>query len=216
MPMIAVPYIQIKRRGLTRYDVTGLTSREEDGRALTRGAIAEMVSKASDKVERLYLADWDGIERNKPQLGVVQDICETIPTFYEGGVRFANNVIDMLITGADKCVIGTATLASFDDIRGAFKLSENITFKVDYRDGIVGFDEGIAGKTFLSLAREVRDVGITEMFVPDVLASEAAAAKEQLGISLGVFAPMSERSRLEQLGVDYIVAEDVGGFRSDE
>jgi hypothetical protein len=40
--------------------------------------------------------------------------------------------------------------------------------------------------------------------------------KEQLGISLGVFAPMSERSRLEQLGVDYIVAGDIGGLGSNE
>ena len=214
--MIAVPYVEIRRRTLTKYDLTGFTSSSGDARALTRREVADVVSKASDKTEKLYLADMDGIERNKPQLGVVQDICETIPTFYEGGVRYANNVIDMLITGAERCVIGTSTLVSFDDIRGAFKLSENITMKVDYRDGIVGSDESIAGRTFLSLARDVRDVGITEMFVPNVLASEAAAMKKQLGISLGVFAPISERSRLEQLGVDYIVAGDIGGFGSNE
>ena len=216
MSMIAVPYVEIRRRTLTRYDVTGLTSNRKGARALTRSEVTELASKASNKIEKLYLADLDGIERNKPQLGVVQDICEAVPTYYEGGVRFANNVIDMLITGADKCVIGTGTLSSFEDIRGAFKLSDNITFKVDYRDGIVGFDEGIAGRTFLSLARDVRDIGITEMFVPNVLASEAIAVKKQLGISLGVFAPISERSKLEQLGVDYIVAGDFGGFESNE
>ncbi|OGS56814.1 MAG: hypothetical protein A3K60_06940 [Euryarchaeota archaeon RBG_19FT_COMBO_56_21] len=127
--MIAVPYVEIRRRSLTRYDVIGLTSGTIGARALTRREVAEMVSKVSDKIEKLYLADMDGIERNRPQLGVVQEVCETIPTFYEGGVRFANNVIDMLITGAEKCVIGTGTLSSFDDIRGAFKLSENITSK---------------------------------------------------------------------------------------
>jgi len=214
--MIAVPYIQIKRRTLTRYDVVGLTSSKGDGRALTRGEISELVSKASDKVERLYLADWDGIERNKPQLGVAQDICETLPTFYEGGVRFANNVIDMLITGADKCVVGSATLASFDDIRGAFKLSENITFKVDYRDGIVSFDPAIAGRALLDLSRDVREVGITDLFVPSSLAREAAAAKQELGFSIGVFASVTERSSLESLGVDYIVAEDYGRLEGHE
>jgi len=216
LPMIAVPYVEIRRRTLTKYDVSGLTSVGEGAPALARSEIAELVSEASDKFEKLYLADMEGIGRNKPQLGIAQVICETIPTFYEGGVRYANNVIDMLITGAEKCVVGTATLSHFDDLRGAFKLSENITLKVDYRDGIVGFDEGIAGRTFLSLARDVRDIGITEMFVPSTLASEAAGMKEQLGISLGVFAPMSERSRLEQLGVDYIVAGDIGGLGSNE
>lgn len=209
--MIAVPYVEIRRRSLTRYDIRGLFGNDTKTRALTRAEIAEAASKASDGIEKLYLADMDGIERNKPQLGVVQDICETIPTFYEGGVRLANNVIDMLITGAEKCVVGTATLANLSELRGAFKLSENITLKVDYRDGIVSFDEDIAGRPFLSLAQEVSGFGITEMFVPDKLAREGAEAKSRLGISLGVFAPLSEQSRLEQLGVDYVVSGYLGG-----
>ncbi len=36
---------------------------------------------------------------------------------YEGGVRFGQNVIDMLITGAEKAVVGTATIVSLDDLQ---------------------------------------------------------------------------------------------------
>jgi uncharacterized protein related to proFAR isomerase len=172
--------------------------------------MSAFASKLSDNFEKLYLADVDGISRNKPQLDIAREVCEEIPTYYEGGVRFANNVIDMLITGADKAVVGTATLARFDELRGAFKLSENITFKADIRDGIVSFDPQIAGRAFLDISRDVREVGITEMFVPLGLANEASQAKEAYGFSLGVFAPVSERSSLEQLGVDYIVSEDYG------
>jgi uncharacterized protein related to proFAR isomerase len=181
-----------------------------------RGKLAEFVSKLSDDFEKLYLADLDGINRNKPQLDLVQEVSEEISTFYEGGVRFASNVIDMLITGADKAVIGTATLASFDDLRGAFKFSENITLKVDYRDGIVSFDPAIAGRAFLDLCRDVHEVGITDLFVPSSLAREAAVAKKELGFSLGVFASVTERSSLEPLGVDYIVAEDYGRSEGHE
>ncbi len=40
---------------------------------------------------------------------------------------------------------------------------------------------------------------------------KAAMAKEELGFSLGVFAPMSEHDRMDALGVDYIVTEDFRG-----
>jgi len=193
--MIVVPYIELQGRTLIK-------------RAYPRGKMSGFVSGLADKYEKLYLADLDGILRNKPQLDIAREVCEEISTFYEGGVRSANNVIDMLITGADKAVVGTSTLADLEELRGAFKLSENITFKVDFRDGIVSFDPQITGRAFLDLTRDVYDMGIREMFVPTSLAKEAAEAKRTLGLSVGVFAPVSERSYLESLGLDYIVSED--------
>jgi uncharacterized protein related to proFAR isomerase len=195
--MFVVPYVNVKSRSFTK-------------RAYARGEMSEFASKLSDNFKKVYVADEDGITRNKPQLDVVREISEEIPTLYEGGVRFSNNVIDMLITGAEKAVIGTTTLSSLDDLRGAFKLSENIIFKVDYRDGIVSFDPAIAGRAFLDLSRDVRAVGIADFIVPINLAKEAVAAKRELGFSLGVFASVSERSSLEALGADYIVSEDFG------
>jgi uncharacterized protein related to proFAR isomerase len=203
VPMFVVPYVNLKSRTFTK-------------RAYARGEMSEFASKLSDNFKKLYVADEDGIMKNKPQLDVVREISEEIPTLYEGGVRFTNNVIDMLITGAEKAVIGTATLASLDDLRGAFKLSDNITFKVDYRDGIVSFDPAIAGRALLDLSRDVRAVGITDFIVPTSLAKEAVAAKRELGFSLGVFASVSESSSLETLGADYIVSEDFGRLVGNE
>jgi len=203
VPMFVVPYVKLKNRTLTK-------------RAYARGEMSEFASKLSDSFKMLYVADEDGITKNKPQLDIVGEIAEEIPTLYEGGVRFANNVIDMLITGAEKAVIGTATLASLDDLRGAFKLSDNITFKVDYRDGIVSFDPAIAGRAFIDLSRDVCAVGITDFIVPTSLAKEAVAAKRELGFSLGVFASVSESSSLETLGADYIVSEDFGRLVGNE
>ena len=202
-PMIVVPYLELEGRTLI-------------GRTYTLDEISEFASKLSDRFKKVYVSDLDGIARNKPQLDIAREICEEIPAFYEGGVRFTSNVIDMLITGAEKCVIGTATLQRLDDLRGAFKLSENITFKVDFRDGILSFDPHIAGRAFLELSRDVTEIGVSDIVVPMELAREASAAKKELGFSLGVFAPVDERSSMERLGADYIVSGDYGRLMGNE
>ena len=203
LSMIVVPYIKLEGRSLLKP-------------AYAKGELSALGSKLSDKFEKVYVADLDGLNRNKPQLDVVQEICDEVPTLYEGGVRYGANVIDLLITGAERAVVGSATLVSLEDLRGAFKLSENITFKVDFRDGIVSFDPEIAGRGLLPLAKDVRNIGITDLVVPGKLASEAVEAKKELGFTLGVFAPMSERARYESLGVDYIVSEDFGRLVGDD
>jgi uncharacterized protein related to proFAR isomerase len=201
--MIVVPYIKLESRSLLKP-------------AYAKGELSELGSKLSDKFEKVYVADLDGLNKNKPQLDVVQEICDEIPTLYEGGVRYGGNVIDLLITGAERAVVGTATLVSLEDLRGAFKLSENITFKVDFRDGIVSFDRQISGRAFLHLLREVREIGVSDFVVPEALARDAVAAKNELGFTLGVFAPVAQRSNYESLGVDYIVSEDFGSMDGDE
>ena len=201
--MKVVPYIRLRGRTLLRP-------------AYAKGELSALGSKLSDKFESVYVADVDGLDKNKPQLDVVQELCDEIPTFYEGGMRFGSNVIDLLITGAEKAVVGTATLTSLEELRGAFKLSDNIIFKVDFRDGILSFDPRIAGRDFLALARDVREIGVDNLIVPADLASNAVEAKKELRFTLGVFAPASERSRYESLGVDYIVSEDFGGSDGHE
>ena len=175
-----------------------------------------MISDLSKRYDRVYIADHDGIFKNKPQLDLVQRVCDEMPTLYEGGVRFSTNVIDMLITGAEKAVIGTGTLVDLSELGGAFKLSENITFKVDFRDGIVSSDPAVAGRAISDLLRDVVEIGIDEIVVPRALAEEASSAKSRLGFTLGVIAPASEQTSLEPLGVDYIVSEDHGSLVQDE
>ncbi len=201
--MFIVPYLELEGRTLIR-------------RAYAKGEMSEYVSKLSDKFKMVYVADLDGLNKNRPQLDIVQEISEEMPTMYEGGVRRANNVIDMLITGAEKAVVGTATLLHFEDLRVAFKLSENITFKADFRDGIVSFDPHVAGRAFRDLAGEVVDIGIKDIVVPRQLASEAVAARAELEFSLGVFSSVDESRELERLGADYVVAADYGKMMGNE
>ena len=201
--MRIVPYITIEERSILQ-------------RNPAKSLAFETASAVSSKYERLYLADFDGIFKNKPQLDIAQRICDELPTLYEGGVRYSNNVIDMLITGAEKAVVGTSTLLDFSELEGAFKLSENITFKVDFRDGIVSFDPEVAGRAISDLFRDVAEVGVADVVVPAALAEEAAKAREELGLTLGVIGSGKDRARLEQAGVDYLVTEDYGSLVRDE
>jgi phosphoribosylformimino-5-aminoimidazole carboxamide ribonucleotide (ProFAR) isomerase len=201
--MRTIPYITIEARSLLQ-------------RNPTKSAAFETASALSSRFESLYLADLDGIFKNKPQLDIAQRICDELPTLYEGGVRYSNNVIDMLITGAERAVIGTSTLLDFSELKGAFKLSENITFKVDFRDGIVSFDPEVAGRAISDLFRDVAEVGVADVVVPMALAEEAAKARHEHGFALGVIASEQDRARLEQLGVDYMVTEDYGSLVRDE
>jgi len=201
--MLVVPYLELEGRTIIR-------------RSYARGEMSDFVSKLSDKFKMVYVADLDGINRNRPQLDVVKEIAEEMPTMYEGGVRRASNVIDMLITGAEKAVVGSATLMRFEDLGVAFKLSENITFKADFRDGIVSFDPRVTGRAFRDLTGEVVGIGINDIVVPKELAREAAAAKSELGFTLGVFSSVDERDAMEHLGVDYVVAADYGSLMGNE
>ena len=201
--MRVIPHLSLRGRTLLR-------------RAYPRTEWEELLSRISSRHEMLYVTDEDGVERNKPQLDLAREICDEIPTMYEAGVRFGQNVIDVIIAGAEKAVVGTAPLASLVELRGAFKLSENIILKADYRDGILGSDASLGGRAFIDLSRDALDIGVGEMVVPRALATEASRAKEELGFTLGVFAPKAEESRMADLGFDYIVTEDLGSIDSDE
>jgi phosphoribosylformimino-5-aminoimidazole carboxamide ribonucleotide (ProFAR) isomerase len=201
--MKIVPYVSIETRSPLQ-------------RNPLRSTAFRTASSLSPKHDKLYLADFDGIFKNKPQLDIAQRICDELPTLYEGGIRYSNNVIDMLITGAERAVVGTSTLLDFSELKGAFKLSENITFKVDFRDGIVSFDPDVAGRAISDLFRDVAEVGVADVVVPVALVDEANKARLEHGFTLGVIAPASERTRLEKLGVDYMVTEDYGSLMPDE
>lgn len=201
--MKMVPYIELERRALLQ-------------QGATKRRMAELASRISDDFEKAYLADVDGIVRNKPQLDVAQKICDEIPTMYEGGIRYSGNLIDMLITGAESAVVGTATLVELEELRAAFKLSENITFKVDFRDGIESFDPDMKGRAISALLEDVSRIGVRDVVVPRELAKEIAGARAGLEISLGVFAQASDGPEMERLGFDYLVCEDYGSLMSDE
>jgi len=116
--------------------------------------------------EKLYILDIDGIERNKPQLDIVQSLCNDFSISYEAGPRKGANVIDMVVAGADRVYMGTYCLASLDEVGTAMALTEGIGLKIDWNDGLLGRGKGIEKGSVADIIRGAMDRGVKDIVAP--------------------------------------------------
>jgi len=120
----------------------------------------EVVDKLVADYPLVYLVDLDGIERAEPQLDFLQELARDAALWVDGGVRTADQAIDILITGAQRAVLSSAMLRGFKELRRSWRLSTEFVFEVelDHR-GLVAPGDWDAG-TAVDLVRVVREVGI--------------------------------------------------------
>ena len=78
--------------------------------------------------EKLYVMDVDGVERNTPQLDVIQALADDFSISYEAGPRKGANIVDLVIAGADMAYMSTISLASLGEVEVALTFSENVGF----------------------------------------------------------------------------------------
>ncbi len=79
---------------------------------------------------RVLLWDLDGIEGDRPRLDLLRRF-EGEEVWVDAGVRTAEGVIDVLIAGAEKAVVGTKTLTTIEQLEAARGLSDDIAVQVD-------------------------------------------------------------------------------------
>jgi len=130
----------------------------------------------SRNFEKLYILDIDGIEWNRPQLDIVQSLCNDFSISYEAGPRKAANVIDMVIAGAEMVYMGTYRLASLDEIATAVSLAEGIGLKVDWNDGVLGRGKGILDASISDIVRGSMDRGVKDIVAPAEIIGEVNRA----------------------------------------
>lgn len=121
-------------------------------------------SLRQDNFEKLYIMDLDGIERNKPQLDIVQRLSDDFSVLYEGGPRKGANIIDCIMAGAEIAYMNTASIESFDEIKIALSYSENVGLKIDWNDKIIG--DGIGDMTLEKVIEDSVKVGIKDFVIP--------------------------------------------------
>ena len=102
-----------------------------------------VLEAALERHGKALLWDMDGIEANRPQLDLLRRL-EGLGLWVDAGVRRAEGVIDVLVAGADKAVVGTKSVHDLEELAKAFQLTENILLQVDY-DGRV-LHPGFAGR----------------------------------------------------------------------
>jgi len=116
----------------------------------------------------LYIIDIDGLERNKPQYDVLKDICELGEVWVDGGVRFADALIDIIMAGASYGVMTTKAMASMKDLQEAVTMSEQVVLGIYWSDGVLSSERKIAEMGYKELMKQASDLGVGEIVFADL------------------------------------------------
>jgi phosphoribosylformimino-5-aminoimidazole carboxamide ribonucleotide (ProFAR) isomerase len=113
---------------------------------------------------RLYVVDLDGVDQDRPQLDYLQEIARAGEVWVDAGVRSADQAIDVLVGGAQRAVLSTAFLKSERELKRAWRLSSDVLFEIEVRDGKVPSPAPEwVGHSPAEVAGSVRALGPTDL-----------------------------------------------------
>jgi hypothetical protein len=120
-----------------------------------------VVDRLVEDYSMLYLVDLDGLEHGDPQLDYLQEIARDTTLWVDGGVRTAEQAIDILISGARRAVLSSAYLRGPRQLRRAWRLSTELVFEIEFDPSgrLVLADPSWQTEDPLEVARIVREVG---------------------------------------------------------
>jgi len=121
----------------------------------------DVVDRLSEEYSMIYLVDLDGLERGDPQLDYLQEIARETSLWVDGGVRTAEQAIDILITGARRAVLSSACLRGPRQLKRAWRLSTELVFEIEFDSAgrLVLADPDWGTNDPAVLARTVRETG---------------------------------------------------------
>jgi uncharacterized protein related to proFAR isomerase len=113
------------------------------GARQARDEAAEAVREAAADHERVYLVDRQGVQRNKPDVELVQRVADEAEIWVDAGPRYAEDVVDLFIAGARHVVVRWHTLDEAQELGAAADMSGDISLGAEFQ-----------GKSFLENPRE--------------------------------------------------------------
>ena len=128
----------------------------------------------SQGATRLHIVDLDGAEAGSPQnMDVIARIAETvfIPLEVGGGVRTVSAMENLLRSGADRVVLGTAAVANPDMVREACRqFGQSIVVSIDARNSLVTTHGWMqeTGMRAVDFARKVISFGVRRLIYTDI------------------------------------------------
>ncbi len=140
--------------------------KDEEGEAFKTQELIDDLKEEGYK--RIYIADINGINRDRPELDMIKNLSTKIELWVDGGSRYADSSIDILIAGAEKVVLSTKTLKNIKELERAFELSHNIIFSIDYDDNIVSPKKEIREMSPVRLMEEAQKLGIKDIIFCDL------------------------------------------------
>lgn len=101
---------------------------DDDGKPIDPFDAAD---RLAGKFHRLCVVDLEGLRRNRPQLDYLQELSRSGELWVDAGVRTADQMIDVLVTGARRAVLSTAYLLGPKELKRAWRLSTEVLFAVE-------------------------------------------------------------------------------------
>ncbi len=182
---------------LPRLVIRGDTALSWDG-PVPRSETVDGLDRALQEFGRVLVWDLDGIERNRPNLGLVRRF-EGEPLWVDAGVRRAEAVIDVLVAGAERAVVGTKTLRSLSELEEARELTENVVPLLDFVNGELWAAEAIRGTDARELLARWRGLGIDTALLVDEGRQLPRALLESSPPGLALFAGLVPRADTRSL-----------------
>lgn len=169
-PMYVIPAIDLKDGKCVRLyqgDYSQVTVYSEDPARMA-------AAWQSQGAVMLHIVDLDGAAAGAIRnLAVIQGICEAvnIPVELGGGIRDLDTIEQLLTTGIERAILGTAAVENPDLVRDACeRWGERIVVGIDAREGLVatrGWKETSAVPA-LDLARQMVALGAQRFIYTDI------------------------------------------------
>lgn len=127
----------------------------------------DVVDRLAADYSMLYVVDLDGLEHQEPQLDYLQEISRDVTIWVDGGVRNADQAIDILVAGARRAILSSAYLDGPRQLKRAWRLSTEIVFEMEFESsGRLALADASWGTAEpLEMARIVREAGPDHIIV---------------------------------------------------
>lgn len=126
----------------------------------------EVVDQLVEKSPRIYVVDLGGLEHGAPQLDYLQEISKSAELWVDGGIRRADQTIDVIVAGARRVTLSSAFLRGPAELRRAWALSQDVIFEIEvFGNRLGGLDPSWDARDPLGLAEIVRATGVRDIIL---------------------------------------------------
>ncbi len=137
--------------------------RTEDGRFKNPSNVLK--EQESDVV---FILDIDGIEKNTPDLNLITRLSDLKELWVDAAPLTTGGAADILISGAERAVMGTKAMLDMNHLAEAVELSENIIFSLDYDNGTLAANKKMGSMDIDELLAEVKEIGVERAMLFDL------------------------------------------------
>jgi hypothetical protein len=193
----ALPVAMAGPELLPRIVTRGETALSWDGPVPWSKAV-EGVDQALGEFGKVLVWDLDGIERNRPNLGLVHHF-EGDSLWVDAGVRRVEGIIDVLVAGAERAVVGTKTLRSMEELEDALDLTDNVVPLLDFADGSFRATDKVRTLAPAELLRRCKGLGLDAALFVDEESKVPPAVLQEAPEGMALFAGVVRKDDVASL-----------------